>query len=129
MRAILLIMISFSVLLSAQFKRENSVVTNTETGLMWQDNAAAKEIERDWSGAKSYCQNLNFAGYSDWRLPSIKELLTITDKNRYDPSIINKFNNITSDSYWSSSEFQSSSDDAWSVYFGYGGSDSSSKTY
>ncbi len=35
----------------------------------------------DWEGAKSYCQNLNLGGHSDWRLPTIQELEKLFDSN------------------------------------------------
>lgn len=64
---------------------ENGTVTDVETGLMWMRCAVgqtwtvgkckgkAKEIT--WDNAQTY--TLNYAGYSDWRLPSIRELGTI----------------------------------------------------
>ena len=34
---------------------------------------------RNWAAALNYAENLTLAGYSDWRLPNIKELQTLTD--------------------------------------------------
>lgn len=53
---------------------DKEIVIDTETKLIWQDNEVAKTTTSTWEGAIAYCENLNFAEYSDWRLPNIKEL-------------------------------------------------------
>ena len=59
--------------------------------LMWEDE---KEIFKGtWGEAKHYCENLNLAGYNDWRLPTRLELLSITDDSRITP-INRAFKNI-----------------------------------
>ncbi|MDQ7044259.1 MAG: DUF1566 domain-containing protein [Sulfurimonas sp.] len=50
------------------------IVSDSVTGFMWQDDSRAKNVKRDWSGAKKYCKSLNFTGYDDWHVPSISEL-------------------------------------------------------
>ncbi len=97
------------------------VVIDPNTKLMWQDNASVKTTRKDWSEAISYCKNLKFAGFSDWRLPSIDELLSITDDTKYNPAIKDGFLNVTADDYWSSSPDASGSSNAWSVVFKNGG--------
>ena len=54
--------------------------TDPATGLMWTKKDNGYDV--NWQQAKDYCQNLQFAGFSDWRLPVIDELLGI-----YDPAI------------------------------------------
>jgi len=44
--------------------------------LMWQDGAEIFKGTLD--EAKQYCKDLNFAGFSDWKLPSRTELISIT---------------------------------------------------
>ena len=45
------------------------------TGLVWQDPPSAGNY--DWDDAIAYCQNLDWAGKSDWRLPDIDELRSL----------------------------------------------------
>lgn len=104
------------------------IVTNTKTGLIWQDDASVKSVTKDWSDAKRYCKNLNFAGYSDWFLPTISQLESLVDTKRYNPSIKKEFKNIISSFYWSSSSDVSISNGAWGVGFKGGNSYYGSKT-
>uniref|UniRef100_UPI002A7EBAC8 Lcl domain-containing protein n=1 Tax=Reinekea sp. TaxID=1970455 RepID=UPI002A7EBAC8 len=61
----------------AQLKRNDDldVVLDQATGLMWQDSYDNISQELNWSDAISYCANSSHAGYNDWRLPNINELL------------------------------------------------------
>lgn len=59
----------------------DGTVTDTLTNLMW---AAADNMgDITWHAAKIYCKNPPIAGYkySDWRMPTIKELKTLYNKN------------------------------------------------
>jgi hypothetical protein len=52
-----------------------STFTDPVHSLMWQKSQSfSAEL---WIDAGKYCDNLNWAGYSDWRLPTIDELRTI----------------------------------------------------
>ncbi len=60
-------------------KRDGHFVANSygtvldeSTGLMW----AAKDNGEDitWKDAKRYCEEYQGGGYSDWRLPTIKQI-------------------------------------------------------
>jgi hypothetical protein len=60
----------------------DGTVTDRATGLMWQKGGSLKPLA--WSLAKSYVNNLNknrSAGYSDWRLPTIDELVSLLEKS------------------------------------------------
>ena len=69
-----------------QFLIDNGdgTVTDNATGLMWQQVATGAAL---WGEAPSYCEGLSLGGHSDWRLPNIKELESLTDDTRYSPAI------------------------------------------
>jgi hypothetical protein len=100
--------------------RDNKTETvyDPTTKLMWQDNSEVKSNDRKWQDAIAYCDNLTFGGYSDWRLPDIKELLSITDIAQYnlDVTIKNGFQNVNTHIYWSSSTNTKNSYYAWIFY-------------
>lgn len=105
------------VMLSVMLLASDTVKMGT---LEWQDNSEAKTTKLNWSDAKAHCQNLSLGGYEDWRLPTIQELQSIVDIGKKEPTIKRRFNNVTSSSYWSSSEYVSDAKYAWVVYFGLG---------
>ncbi|MGF1736165.1 DUF1566 domain-containing protein [Photobacterium satsumensis] len=68
---------------------KDGTVSELVTGRMWQ-----QEIDfnrRDWESSLQYCSNLELAGYSDWRLPNIKEAVSIVNYNKTSPSIDEEF--------------------------------------
>jgi hypothetical protein len=54
----------------------DGTITDADTGLIW---TQVPTSARNWAAALNYAENLTLAGYSDWRLPNIKELQTLTD--------------------------------------------------
>jgi len=58
----------------------NGTISDNATGLMWMQNDT--EDGMNWEDALVYAENMDFAGYSDWRLPSVKELESIVDYSR-----------------------------------------------
>ncbi len=99
----------------------NGTVTDLNTGLMWQQ--ADDGTTRTWQEAIDYCAALTFpsGGYSDWRLPDRRELMSIVDFGRVYPSIdTTYFPECRSSVYWSSSPLADGSDYAWLVHFSYG---------
>ena len=97
----------------------DGTVTDTETGLMWQQDEAGA---MNWESALSYCENLQLAGHDDWRLPNINELQSLVDYSTYHPAIDNyAFPNAISSFYRSSTTGSDSTGDAWGVFFNDGG--------
>ncbi|RJP66703.1 MAG: DUF1566 domain-containing protein [Ignavibacteriales bacterium] len=64
----------------------DGTITDVATGLMWMQNDNGTPIL--WENALSYAENFTYAGYSDWRLPDVKELQSIIDYTR-SPSTTN----------------------------------------
>ncbi len=66
-------------------KSENGdiIITDRTTGLIWQKTYAS---DKTWKEALSYCENLTYAGYSDWRLPNKNELASLINYEKYSPA-------------------------------------------
>ncbi len=97
----------------------DGTVTDTPNGLMWQQATAPNTY--DWAQASSYCESLSFAGYTDWRLPTIDELKSLLALG-WHPTINPVFFPDTAASwYWSGVTHISDTNSAWVVYFGGGG--------
>lgn len=86
--------------------------------LMWQD-AQRGITKASWSEAKRYCENLNYAGYSNWKLPSLEQMLSIIDRSRREPAINPAFKYTNSKQYWyhTSTKDAKGSSNLWSVHF------------
>lgn len=63
----------------------DGTVTDLNTGLMWIQDPGPKTTYRD---AMTKLETYTFAGYDDWRLPTIKELYSLTWFMGIDPSSI-----------------------------------------
>ena len=98
---------------------KDGTVTDISTGLMWQQAGSSNEMT--WEQALAYCEDMNFAGYTDWRLPTIKELRSLVDYSRYSPTIdTTYFPNTAASGYWSSTTYANFTSYAWLVDFGNG---------
>ena len=123
MKKLFFIIVCFNIVLSANFIRDNAkkVILDTKTNLMWQDNSEAKTKLLKWTDAINYCESLTLGGYSNWRLPNIRELESIVDINNADPVIVDVFVNVSNNLYFSSTtNLTLGSDSALLVKFQYG---------
>lgn len=69
-----------SVSISRVLESGDYVVEDSNTNLMWVADPESAGCNNgtplSWTGAISFANNLTFAGYSDWRLPNVLEMLT-----------------------------------------------------
>lgn len=93
-------------------------VTDTRTKLTWQRTPDL--TPRTFAQATPYCAALDLNG-KGWRVPSIKELLTIVDESRWGPAIDPvAFPGTPSDYFWTSSPLATFPMFVWTVFFGKG---------
>ncbi|MBP7829619.1 MAG: DUF1566 domain-containing protein [Kiritimatiellae bacterium] len=98
----------------------NCVMDNL-TGLTWARDA--NQFSRiSWGLAITNCNDLSYGGYSDWRLPTVRELHSLVDFGQFTPSLPpdHPFNNVQMDYYWTSTTCADLSPWAWIVRFDLG---------
>ncbi len=94
----------------------DDTVTDNATGLVWQQADSAKIMTREQ--AQAYCANLTLAK-GGWRLPNIKELLSLVDHTKNKHSIDRTiFPNTKPYPYWSSTVEASVPVSTWLVNVG-----------
>lgn len=101
---------------AAGFQVNNDgTVTDLATGLIWQQDDGG--ASRSQFNAINHCNGLTFAGSSNWRLPTIKELSSITDYRAFNPAIDRTaFPGVGSiPGFWSASSLSSDNTLGWYV--------------
>ena len=120
--SLFILIFSLTTTLLADFSKSADIVTDSKTGLAWQDNNDTNGTERTWQEAIDYCETLDLDGHNDWRLPNINELKTIIDRTKTQPAIVNGFEYVGVNHeyiYWSSSTYGGYKDGAWIIGFDY----------
>ena len=128
---------SFSI--DSSVENEPTVI-DLNTGLEWQQtfsdaidvcetSETSENAGKICENAENYCKDLNYGGHSDWRLPDIKELLSITNIAKYPAIDTAYFPGTPSGKFWTSSYFWQDdirsgwgSQVAWTVNFSDGAS-------
>ena len=107
----------------------DGTVVDNNAGLMWQqqdDNTlynwyqavGSTEATYNPGGAINVCGNLSLADYSDWRLPSRKELVVLVNSGSYNPAIdAAKFPGTDSSGYWTDERANDSLTEFFAVDF------------
>ncbi|MEI8122407.1 MAG: DUF1566 domain-containing protein [bacterium] len=71
-------------------------MTDVSNNLMWVYNASANGAQ-NWNNSVNYCNNLSYAGYTDWYLPSKDQLLAMRSQTAVFIDV--------GDTYWSSTTY------------------------
>jgi hypothetical protein len=102
---------------AGRYTSTGGTVFDTKTKLTWQQTAPAGTYT--WANAKTYCQAVGASlGGTGWRLPTVKELVTVVDYSQTgSPKIDAAFLGTTASYYWSSSPVAGSPSAAWGVLF------------
>ncbi|VAW44609.1 hypothetical protein MNBD_GAMMA04-2346 [hydrothermal vent metagenome] len=117
-------------------EHNDGTVTHKETGLMWKvcsegqawsaGTCTGSSSTYTWDAALQIPETLNASvgypsssNYTDWRLPNVKELKSITELKCFSPAINETvFPSTASSWYWSSSpDANTGSGGAWGVHF------------
>ena len=106
---------------------DGTIVTDNRTGLMWQKNYPSSTAYT-WVNALKYCEDLSYAGYTDWRLPNKNELASLVNYEKSDKPY-SYFPDMPSSWFWSSSTDVDNTNYAWGVRFNYGSVLYNSKTF
>ncbi|MFW6284670.1 MAG: DUF1566 domain-containing protein [Desulfosalsimonas sp.] len=103
-----------------RFDADNHIVTDLATGLSWMRQADAGGKMVSWQEAADRIAGINqeaAAGFSDWRLPDIRELESLVDMGTHSPALAGKdlFSHVR-DFYWSSTTSLYETRYAWALY-------------
>jgi len=97
-----------------QFTVTGGTVTDEITRLEWQAVASPDTIT--WEDALMRAENLVLDGKDDWRLPNVKELESLNDELRSQPSVNTDFvQGIISGRYWTSTTLNNQPSRAWTM--------------
>lgn len=110
----------------------SSVTVDNRTGLMWIYSTSNAGISANyyWTDALAACEGLSYAGFSDWRLPNVKELFSIVKEQGSAPYIDQSaFPGTVSDYYWTSNTYARDTTRAHGVTFNIGLIGSTSKVF
>ncbi len=141
---------------AALIDRGSGLIYDDVLNITWlQDALYARTSNYDadgimtWDAAMAWAANLSYAGYDDWRLPTLNALdttcsgvgctnelshLMVTDLgNKFFESVLTTtgdsaeqianlalFSNVQSHVYWSGTEYAPNSNEAWSFYTDFG---------
>lgn len=110
--------------------QSTGTVVDTQSGLMWKQFveglsgttcATGGAINMSWDAGVATASGSTFAGYNDWRLPTLTELQSLLPSDCTSPKINTVvFPNTPLIFYWSGSPFASSPVGVWVVNFNVG---------
>lgn len=97
----------------------DNIILDEATELMWQQSGSL--VDMNFGDALKYVEKLNidhFSGFSDWRLPTLEEAMSLVEPKEYRDLYIDPIFDQRQKVIWTADKESSSI--AWVVYF-YGG--------
>lgn len=104
----------------------NGTITDNMTRLIWLQDANCTAGTRTWQAALDWinmtlnaggtaCANYTAGTSTDWRLPNVKEHMSLADHGGSSPvlSVVHPFLNVVLNYYWGSSTFDEDKSHAW----------------
>ncbi len=121
-------------------ENDDGTVTDVKTHLMWMQCAQGQSgpqcegvvLQYTWDLAMRIPETLNkrggFAGYTDWRLPTLQELQSLVRMDAHPTMCLDAFPNAPEALFWSSTQLHEGINEGeknenalvWNVYFGSG---------
>ena len=89
--------------------QDRNMVFDPVNGLSWDTSYTGR---KSWMEALAYCENSTHAGFSDWRVPNINELLSLVNYVKDDPDSDFPYSahNFGYDMWWSSTTLDAGSE-------------------
>jgi len=124
---------------SAFVNNQDGTITHLQTGLIWQQcpfgmtsvasACAGTPMQLDWQSALTAANRDSTFGKLDWRLPNIKELMSIAEYCGYGPAInLVVFPSTPSGTFWSSTTVNTTRTKGWTFATTNGSSGGALKT-
>ncbi len=96
----------------------NGSITDALTGLIWFKKASADSLS--WENALLYADSCTAGGFSDWRLPNVKELQSLSDIKLVNPCFNKSYLQFTGRKFWTSTTLPNQTGSAWYLDNRYG---------
>ena len=90
-------------------------IIDENTGLKW---VMFDDTTTNYDNADARCAALTYGGH-EWRLPTVKEFLSISDHDRYNPAVNEFYFRNIGAYFWTSTPVSGSENDLWVYYSGY----------
>lgn len=119
------------------------IINPSESTAQWQSSGTTTNANQSWDGvynmglmtgspAKTYCQGLSTGGFTDWYLPSIDELVILSNNRFHANKALNAGSyTILSNTgyYWSSTELDASAAFLYTFLYSYSGFTNKTTSY
>ena len=104
---------------------QKEIVINEKTSKMYSDVKPSPRMH--FYAAWEYCQNMDLAGYKDWRVITKDEARDILELSRRKVTVKHAFRNVKEENYWTST--QDRYKQSWYVDFDLGRYSTKEETY